>query len=859
MKGSCVLDNQWVVPYNRDLLVKYNCHINIEICCHARSLKYLFKYCLKCHDRATVEISSQRRESANQEEVVVDEINAYFDGWYICASEADYRVFSFPIHYRSIFVLRLSFHLPGERSCTFTEKDNLEKVVRREQYKQSQPEAFFHLNQNYMYSRQFTYDEIPQYYVWNETDRIWTMRKKGNQIGRLLYTHHSAGELWYLRLLLSNVRGPTSFDALKTINGVCCRTFKEACKQLGLLDDDNEWHSVLKDCSNGGFLEQIRQLFVHIIVNCQVTDLKKLWEQHWKHIVDDLLRKRQVVMTFTSAVFSDMQLQYYALAEIDKLLNSIGRSLAQFKQLPQPPSMYLQSGINNLVSKAGGVYFVYGSDGCGKTFVWKMLIYKLRSLGLIVLPVASSGIATTLMPGGRTAHSWFRIPIMLDDCSSCGIHHDSDIAELIKHTDLIIWDGASMQHHNAFECLDHSLRDIIKAVDPKRFSMPFGGITVVLGGDFRHILPVINQGSRGDVVSATITRSPLWLNSKILLLYHNMRLNQAQDTFEVEELRLFVEWVLKIGNGEVQQHDDFSKEYAEDKILIPSQLCAEFTYYSVDKAEDFGGTTTELSFAFPPEYLNSINVSGLPPYKLKLKEGVTVMLMRLKPTFDKLHPTVLHSCPIQVQIFRKWKDLVTDEGSNTVVNVIAIDEQAQRMHICIPPSTGITFYDMLHTGKIYELSNFSISPYDVNVCLWDEFAKCTNVAMNDDAFYPILPFIIVMSSCIMVKDLCSGVITLSDTSSTKLYFNYDVPRVFELRDGNTNSIRFSVMSPSYHTLFELTTEKIVWSIRVRAQAVWKGINQTTNEFRGFNILFIDDQDCRIHAFISEKISAILRF
>lgn len=39
------VDNQWVVPYNRDLLVKYQCHINIEICSHARSVKYLFKYC----------------------------------------------------------------------------------------------------------------------------------------------------------------------------------------------------------------------------------------------------------------------------------------------------------------------------------------------------------------------------------------------------------------------------------------------------------------------------------------------------------------------------------------------------------------------------------------------------------------------------------------------------------------------------------------------------------------------------------------------------------------------------------------------------------------------------------------------
>lgn len=169
-KGKFELDNQWVVPYNRELLVKYQCHMNVEICCHARSLKYLFKYCLKGHDRATVEISSQRREIENEDEVVVDEINAYFDGRYICASEAAYRIFSFPIHYRSISVLRLSFHLPGERSCTFSENESLEKVVRRERHKHSQLEAFFLLNQSDPNARQYTYDEIPQYYVWNETD-----------------------------------------------------------------------------------------------------------------------------------------------------------------------------------------------------------------------------------------------------------------------------------------------------------------------------------------------------------------------------------------------------------------------------------------------------------------------------------------------------------------------------------------------------------------------------------------------------------------------------------------------------------------------------------------------------------------
>ncbi|KAK1401110.1 hypothetical protein POM88_000715 [Heracleum sosnowskyi] len=222
------------------------------------------KYCSETyfdrsgHDRATVEITSHKQKKEVEDEEAVEEINAYFDGRYICASEASYRIFGFPIHHRSISVLRLSFQLPGEKSCTFTENETLEKVVRREKFKHSQLESFFILNRSDPNARQYTYDQIPKHYVWNETDRIWTMRKKGKQIGRLLYTHHSAGELWYLCFLLSNIQGPTSFEALKTITGVQYRNFKDACKNYELLDDDNEWHSVIEDCTKSGFPNQIR-------------------------------------------------------------------------------------------------------------------------------------------------------------------------------------------------------------------------------------------------------------------------------------------------------------------------------------------------------------------------------------------------------------------------------------------------------------------------------------------------------------------------------------------------------------------------------------------------------------------------
>ncbi|KAK1370941.1 hypothetical protein POM88_037033 [Heracleum sosnowskyi] len=167
------------------------------------------------------------------------------------------------------------------------------------------------------------------------------MRKRGKQIGRLFYTHHSTGELWYLRLLLTKVRGPTSFQCLRSVNGKVYPNFQEACKAYGLLDDDNEWHQVLQQCSVSGFAPQIRQLFVHIMVNCRVTDLRKLWDAHCKDMIDDILMIRRKQLKKSNLLLNEKQLEYYALAEIHKLLKSIGRSLKDFCQMPQPPKNYL--------------------------------------------------------------------------------------------------------------------------------------------------------------------------------------------------------------------------------------------------------------------------------------------------------------------------------------------------------------------------------------------------------------------------------------------------------------------------------------------------------------------------------------
>jgi len=83
------------------------------------------------------------------------------------------------------------------------------------------------------------------------------------------------------------------------------------------------------------------------------------------------------------------------------------------------------------------------------------------------------------------------------------------LASLLQVARLIIWDEAPMTHRHAFEAVDRTLRDLMKAVDPLLEEKPFGGKVVVFGGDFRQILPVVIKGSREDIVGSCLRRSIL--------------------------------------------------------------------------------------------------------------------------------------------------------------------------------------------------------------------------------------------------------------------------------------------------------------------------------------------------------------
>lgn len=120
----------------------------------------------------------------------------------------------------------------------------------------------------------------------------------------------------------------------------------------------------------------------------------------------------------------------------------------------------------------------------GKTTVMNFILDKVRIQGKIALGVASSGIAGTLLHGGKTVHSAFNVPLSPNP-QMCNISKKSGFAQVIQDCMLIIWDECSMANKSTLNAINNTLKEI------KSSNQLMEGITTLLGGDFQQTLPVI--------------------------------------------------------------------------------------------------------------------------------------------------------------------------------------------------------------------------------------------------------------------------------------------------------------------------------------------------------------------------------
>jgi ATP-dependent DNA helicase PIF1 len=116
--------------------------------------------------------------------------------------------------------------------------------------------------------------------------------------------------------------------------------------------------------------------------------------------------------------------------------------------------LVLDSVTSALESDEGGMFFIDGPGGTGKMFVESLLMAHVRSQGQVALAVASSGIASILLEGGRTSHSRFKILLDVHSETICSISTQLDLAKLLQMTKLIVWDEAPAQHRHCFEAVD---------------------------------------------------------------------------------------------------------------------------------------------------------------------------------------------------------------------------------------------------------------------------------------------------------------------------------------------------------------------------------------------------------------------
>ncbi|XP_019157965.1 PREDICTED: uncharacterized protein LOC109154687 [Ipomoea nil] len=106
-----------------------------------------------------------------------------------------------------------------------------------------------------------------------------------------------------------------------------------------------------------------------------------------------------------------------------------------------------------------------------------------------------------------------------------------------------------MTHKHYFEALDKTMRDLLRFTIPGSAEKTFDGKTIVLGGDFKHILTVIPKTTRPVVIRANINSSCILTNCKVLRLTKNLRLRTLASEENRQTVDWFSKWIADIGDG----------------------------------------------------------------------------------------------------------------------------------------------------------------------------------------------------------------------------------------------------------------------------------------------------------------------
>ncbi|CAN1812464.1 ATP-dependent DNA helicase PIF1 [Linum perenne] len=591
IKSGVSLDNRYVVPYNRYLIVKYQAHINIEVCHKGQLIKYLFKYITKGPDRSAVIAAAPP----------VDEIAQYLDCRSISSYEAVWRLLSFQIHERDPNVVRLSIHLPNQQPISYDAAQPVHSIVARPSCTNTMLTQWFLLNQRYPSARNLTYDRIPNSFVWSDQCKDWSPRKNGFALGRIPSVPAACGDVFYLRILLGKIPGALSFQHLRTVSGVVYSDYQLACQAMGLLATDNEWDSVMLEVSRWGQASIIRSVFVSLLIFCQVADPAKLLQNWWESMSEDFAYRQEQL---TSAPL----------------------------QQPSSPTLY-----NQVLHALNSILHTYSS-----------------SLGHFGLPMPTAGTSCMQATNIITAHLNYNCAT--EAAKSHQLHSSLNGSQLTAYAAIIESVSKNqgkfffLHGHGrlSFEAVDRTLCDLMNTPLSGPQYSPFGGKTVLLGGDFRQTLPVVPKGSREDNINASLFSDWVLAIGNGTLPAETFLPSIAADwitvprKFLIQSKHNAIEQLITRVYPSFQQSYQ-SLEYIKARAIVTptNAVVSEINnllldqipgsskkYFSADSLSTTNSNTATLQLEYPLEFLNSLSFNGVPEHILDLKPYVTVMLLR---------------------------------------------------------------------------------------------------------------------------------------------------------------------------------------------------------------------------------------
>lgn len=614
--SSKLRDNRYVVPYNAALLRWFETHLNVEVVYSPKAIKYLFKYLQKGPETGRVQIRGDKKDNKVSEPLQylnglylgateacgyllstqmvlikppVTRLDVHLEGEqvvYYKAGEEEEAADKNPIT-----------TLLGWFEANTSEASNADyKGVSTLLYIEM-PEYFAWDSKKKRWNKRagYVFDEAEQAFV--TTDRSRAAKKRPQGLGRYTWTPPRNAELQSFRMLLTSARGAKGYEEIRTVDDVKYNTFKEAAAASGLLDDNCDLVRKTMDdaVKNSVSSKYLRFTLAVLIIAFEVSAevVKDIWNEHLdafcmkpaarsvrdaytaatdEDINDALIDLRGLLMQQTSK--NDLKMAEFGFEEPrqrqeqmsipytmrSELMYNKEEQWQMYKnmQLNTKQQTFVDTVVAAISNQTGGLFLLQGAAGTGKTHTYKALLSFARShRGVsdgscekpVALAVASSGIAAQLLPGGRTAHNLFKIPLNIPSgnegynklCNLEGPHE-----KLFQMTALIIWDEVVMAARETIEIVDRTLQKVMKN------KAPFGGIVVVLGGDFKQILPV--KEGKTSIIGATLHCSPLWKKMQKFSLTEIMRQKEDKE---------YANYVSTIGDGSINSSRGSVRLYAE--------------------------------------------------------------------------------------------------------------------------------------------------------------------------------------------------------------------------------------------------------------------------------------------------------